>query len=41
MLMVMLFIVRTSLEDATLKEELPGYREYAARTTRRLIPFVW
>jgi protein-S-isoprenylcysteine O-methyltransferase Ste14 len=40
-LMVLLFIMRTSLEDATLKEELPGYREYAARTTRRLIPFVW
>jgi protein-S-isoprenylcysteine O-methyltransferase Ste14 len=40
-LMVLLFSVRTSLEDATLKEELPGYREYAARTTRRLIPFVW
>jgi protein-S-isoprenylcysteine O-methyltransferase Ste14 len=40
-LMVLLFVVRTSLEDATLKEELPGYREYAARTTRRLVPFVW
>jgi protein-S-isoprenylcysteine O-methyltransferase Ste14 len=40
-LMVLLFVVRTSLEDATLKEELPGYREYAARTTRRLIPLVW
>ncbi len=40
-LVILLFIVRTSLEDATLKEELPGYREYAARTTRRLIPCVW
>ncbi len=40
-LMVLLFVVRTCLEDATLKQELPGYREYAARTTRRLIPFVW
>ena len=39
-LMVLLFAVRTSLEDATLKQELPGYREYAARTTRRLVPFV-
>ena len=40
-LMILLFVVRTSLEDATLKEELPGYREYEARTTRRLIPLVW
>lgn len=40
-LLVLLFVVRTSLEDATLKEELPGYREYAARTTRRLLPLVW
>lgn len=35
-----LFIVRTSLGDATLTEEFPGYREYATRTTRRLLPFV-
>jgi protein-S-isoprenylcysteine O-methyltransferase Ste14 len=40
-LMILLFVVRTSLEDATLREELPGYREYAARTRRRLIPLVW
>ena len=40
-LMIVLFVVRTSLEDATLKEELPGYGEYAARTTRRLMPLVW
>jgi protein-S-isoprenylcysteine O-methyltransferase Ste14 len=39
--MVLLFIARTALEDGTLKEELPGYREYATRTRRRLIPFVW
>lgn len=40
-LMVLLFVVRTALEDATLKRELPGYSEYAARTKRRLIPLVW
>ena len=40
-LLALLFVVRTSLEDATLKEELPGYHEYAARTPRRLIPLVW
>ena len=35
------FIVRTSLEDRTLQEELPGYREYARKTKYRLLPGVW
>jgi len=34
-------IVRTSLEDRTLHEELDGYTEYAARTRYRLLPGVW
>lgn len=38
---VVLFIVRTVLEDRTLREELPGYREYAAHTRYRLLPGVW
>jgi protein-S-isoprenylcysteine O-methyltransferase Ste14 len=33
--------VRTALEDRTLQEELPGYREYAARVRYRLLPGVW
>ncbi len=33
--------VRTALEDATLRQELPGYREYALKTRRRLIPGIW
>ncbi len=40
-LTVALLVVRTYLEDRTLLTELPGYREYAARTTSRLIPRVW
>lgn len=32
---------RTALEDATLRRELIGYREYAARTRSRLIPGIW
>jgi len=36
-----LFIVRTILEDRTLKEELPGYAEYAQRVKYRLVPLVW
>jgi protein-S-isoprenylcysteine O-methyltransferase Ste14 len=31
-------VIRTSLEDQTLKEELPGYRDYAQRVRYRLIP---
>jgi protein-S-isoprenylcysteine O-methyltransferase Ste14 len=34
-------VVRTAREDATPIQELPGYREYAARTTRRLVPGIW
>jgi protein-S-isoprenylcysteine O-methyltransferase Ste14 len=34
-------IVRTRLEDRTLQEELPGYREYAARMKYRLFPGIW
>jgi len=34
-------VLRTSLEDRTLQEELPGYREYAGRVRYRLLPGVW
>jgi protein-S-isoprenylcysteine O-methyltransferase Ste14 len=34
-------VVRTALEDRTLQEELPGYREYAQRVRYRLIPGVY
>lgn len=34
-------IVRTSLEDKTLQEELPGYKEFAQKTKYRLLPGVW
>lgn len=33
--------IRTDLEDRTLKEELPGYQEYAERVRFRLIPGVY
>jgi protein-S-isoprenylcysteine O-methyltransferase Ste14 len=36
-----LLVVRTVLEDRTLKEELPGYKEYAQRVWYRLVPGVW
>jgi protein-S-isoprenylcysteine O-methyltransferase Ste14 len=41
LVMTILVIVRTALEDRTLQAELPGYREYAARVHYRLLPGVW
>jgi protein-S-isoprenylcysteine O-methyltransferase Ste14 len=37
----LLFIWRTAREDQTLRRELPGYEEYAARTRYRLLPGLW
>jgi len=34
-------IARTALEDKTLQEELPGYREYAQRVRYRLLPGIY
>jgi len=34
-------ILRTSLEDRTLQEELPGYREFTQKTRYRLFPGIW
>jgi protein-S-isoprenylcysteine O-methyltransferase Ste14 len=36
-----IFVVRTALEDRTLRAELPGYAEYAQRVRYRLLPGVW
>jgi protein-S-isoprenylcysteine O-methyltransferase Ste14 len=38
---VVLIIVRTYLEDRTLKKELAGYAEYAQRVKFRLLPHIW
>lgn len=38
---VVLFVVRTALEDRTLGAELAGYADYARQTRHRLIPGVW
>jgi protein-S-isoprenylcysteine O-methyltransferase Ste14 len=34
-------LLRTALEDKTLQDELPGYREYAQRVRYRLIPGIY
>ncbi len=40
-LCAILFIVRTALEDRTLRAELTGYEEYARRVRYRLLPGIW
>jgi protein-S-isoprenylcysteine O-methyltransferase Ste14 len=39
--LTIVLIVRTRLEDRTLQEELPGYRDYARQVRYRLLPGVW
>jgi len=34
-------VIRTVLEDQTLQNELPGYRDYARRVRYRLIPWIY
>lgn len=36
-----LFMIRTSLEDRTLHEELDGYSEYAKEVKHKLFPGIW
>lgn len=38
---IILLIIRTWLEDETLKKELAGYTDYAQTTKKRLIPKIW
>ncbi|MCB2201052.1 isoprenylcysteine carboxylmethyltransferase family protein [bacterium] len=38
---VIAFVVRTTLEDRTLRNELEGYEEYAQRVRWRLLPGIW
>lgn len=40
-LVVLLTIIRTALEDRTLRQELPGYAEYTQQVRYRLLPGVW
>jgi protein-S-isoprenylcysteine O-methyltransferase Ste14 len=38
---LVIVVARTALEDRTLQEELPGYRDYARRVCYRLIPGIY
>jgi protein-S-isoprenylcysteine O-methyltransferase Ste14 len=37
----LLIVLRTALEDRTLRRELPGYPEYAVRVRHHLVPHIW
>jgi len=39
--LIVLLGVRALLEERTLADELPGYRDYAARVHYRLVPGIW
>lgn len=38
---IIVLVIRTKLEDETLKERLESYRDYARRVRYRLVPGVW
>ena len=38
---IVLLILRTALEDRFLLQELPGYPQYATKTSKRLVPGIW
>jgi protein-S-isoprenylcysteine O-methyltransferase Ste14 len=40
-LVLIVTALRTSLEDRTLKDELPGYTDFSAKTRFRLVPGIW
>jgi protein-S-isoprenylcysteine O-methyltransferase Ste14 len=37
----LLLIIRTALEDKTLKNELVGYAEYSGKVKYKLLPPIW
>ena len=41
LLLVVLLVIRTRLEDRTLHAELSGYSEYASKTRYKLLPGIW
>jgi protein-S-isoprenylcysteine O-methyltransferase Ste14 len=40
-IIIVIVIIRTYLEDETLKKELTGYIEYSKKVKYRIIPFIW
>ncbi len=40
-IIIVITMIRTALEDNTLKAELDGYQAYAEQTRYRLFPGLW
>jgi protein-S-isoprenylcysteine O-methyltransferase Ste14 len=40
-LLILLLLLRTKLEDQTLRNELKGYTVYCEKTRYKIIPFIW
>jgi protein-S-isoprenylcysteine O-methyltransferase Ste14 len=40
-ILIILHLVRTYLEDKTLKSELRGYTEYSLKTRYKIVPYIW
>jgi protein-S-isoprenylcysteine O-methyltransferase Ste14 len=40
-MLIVLHIIRTYLEDKTLKKELSGYPEYSSKTRYKILPCIW
>ena len=40
-IIMILFFIRTALEDKTLRKELTGYEEYTQNVRYRLVPGIW
>ena len=40
-LLIILLIIRTNLEDNTLRKELKGYTEYSNKTRNKIVPYIW
>ena len=40
-LLGVVMVIRTALEDKTLHDELPGYKEYAKQVRYKLVPGIW
>jgi protein-S-isoprenylcysteine O-methyltransferase Ste14 len=40
-ILILLHIIRTYLEDKTLRKELSGYSEYSDKTRYKIIPYIW
>jgi len=38
---VSVLVLRTMMEDLTLRNELDGYEDYARRVRYRLLPAIW